>query len=105
MRGNTNIERIRNILDLVLFSKYKIPAYQHGHVYLTSHRICYVDNVEPRKNSVSIELRDIDRYEFYVRQALPSDDASTQVATGALSQIIAKSHHIPQTCEKIIRSA
>ncbi|CAG8962063.1 hypothetical protein HYFRA_00005106 [Hymenoscyphus fraxineus] len=45
--------------------KYKIPGYQNGHVYLTSHRICYVDNDDPRKNSVAIELRDVDRYEFY----------------------------------------
>ncbi|EEQ29737.1 vacuolar protein-sorting-associated protein 36 [Microsporum canis CBS 113480] len=29
--------------------KYKIPNYQCGHAYLTSHRICYVDLEEPRK--------------------------------------------------------
>ena len=47
-------------------SKYKIPEYQNGHVYLTSHRICYVDNVEPRKCSTAIELKNVERYEFYV---------------------------------------
>ncbi|TAQ85220.1 hypothetical protein B7494_g6465 [Chlorociboria aeruginascens] len=45
--------------------KYKIPHHQNGHVYLTSHRICYVDNEDPRKNSAAIELKEVDRYEFY----------------------------------------
>jgi len=47
-------------------SKYKIPHYQHGHAYLTSHRACYVDNNEPRKYSVAIDLKDVDRPGFYV---------------------------------------
>lgn len=46
--------------------KFKIPDYQSGHVYLTSHRICYVDNENPRKNSTAIDLKDIERVEFYV---------------------------------------
>ncbi|KAI5248654.1 Vps36-domain-containing protein [Aureobasidium subglaciale] len=45
--------------------KYKIPNYQNGHAYLTSHRVCYVDNQEPRKYSISIDLKDVDRPEFY----------------------------------------
>ncbi|RDL39810.1 Uncharacterized protein BP5553_04150 [Venustampulla echinocandica] len=45
--------------------KYKIPHYQNGHIYLTSHRICYVDNEDPRTNSVAIDLKEVDRYEFY----------------------------------------
>ncbi|RFU30605.1 hypothetical protein B7463_g5747, partial [Scytalidium lignicola] len=45
--------------------KYKIPDHQNGQVYLTSHRICYVDNADPRKNSLAIDLKDVDRYEFY----------------------------------------
>ncbi|THX41637.1 Vps36-domain-containing protein [Aureobasidium pullulans] len=45
--------------------KYKIPNYQNGHAYLTSHRVCYVDNQEPRKFSVGIDLKDIERPEFY----------------------------------------
>lgn len=48
--------------------KYKIPSYQNGHAYLTSHRACYVDNDEPRRFSVAVDLRDIDRAEFYVRE-------------------------------------
>ncbi|KAI9821226.1 MAG: hypothetical protein M1827_003960 [Pycnora praestabilis] len=46
-------------------SKYKIPDHQNGQAYLTSHRACYVDNEEPRKYSVAVDLKDIDRYELY----------------------------------------
>ncbi|EOD43997.1 putative vacuolar protein sorting protein [Neofusicoccum parvum UCRNP2] len=46
--------------------KYKIPDYQDGHAYLTSHRACYVDNKEPRKFSVAVNLKDVERPEFYV---------------------------------------
>lgn len=45
--------------------KYKIPGLQNGHAYLTTHRACYVDNTEPRKSSVAVELKNVDRYEFY----------------------------------------
>ncbi|TGO23826.1 hypothetical protein BPAE_0120g00040 [Botrytis paeoniae] len=45
--------------------KYKIPDHQNGQVYLTSHRICYVDNDDPRRNSTAVDLKDVDRYEFY----------------------------------------
>ncbi|KAI0175818.1 Vps36-domain-containing protein [Hypoxylon sp. FL1284] len=45
--------------------KYKLPNQQNGQVYLTSHRICYVDKQEPRKHSVALELKDVERYEFY----------------------------------------
>ncbi|KAM5442693.1 Vacuolar protein-sorting-associated protein 36 [Microsporum ferrugineum] len=47
--------------------KYKIPNYQCGHAYLTSHRICYVDLEEPRKWSVALDLKDVDRIEFQAR--------------------------------------
>ncbi|KAK4134482.1 Vps36-domain-containing protein [Trichocladium antarcticum] len=45
--------------------KYKLPNHQNGQVYLTSHRICYIDKAEPRKHSVSLDLKDVERYEFY----------------------------------------
>ncbi|ROW14025.1 hypothetical protein VPNG_04179 [Cytospora leucostoma] len=45
--------------------KYKLPNQQDGQVYLTSHRICYVDKADPRKNSVALDLKDIERYEYY----------------------------------------
>jgi len=52
-------------------SKYKLPDQQNGQVYLTSHRICYVDKADPRKQSVALDLKDVERYEFYVRTAQP----------------------------------
>ncbi|KOS22876.1 Vacuolar protein-sorting-associated protein 36 [Escovopsis weberi] len=45
--------------------KFKLPNQQNGQVYLTSHRICYVDKEEPRKNSLALSLKAIDRHEFY----------------------------------------
>ncbi|KAK8198024.1 EAP30/Vps36 family-domain-containing protein [Phyllosticta capitalensis] len=45
--------------------KYKLPNYQDGHAYLTSHRACYVNNKEPRKHSVALNLKDVERPEFY----------------------------------------
>ncbi|KAF2437846.1 Vps36-domain-containing protein [Karstenula rhodostoma CBS 690.94] len=45
--------------------KYKIPQYQNGQAYLTSHRACYVAHSEPRQNSVAIFLKDVERHEFY----------------------------------------
>lgn len=51
--------------------KFKLPDQQNGQVYLTSHRICYVDASNPRANSVAIELKDVDKFEFYVRADHP----------------------------------
>ncbi|KAK4248295.1 EAP30/Vps36 family-domain-containing protein [Corynascus novoguineensis] len=45
--------------------KYKLPNHQNGQIYLTSHRICYVDKAEPRKHSVALDLKDVERFEFY----------------------------------------
>ncbi|KAK7522495.1 EAP30/Vps36 family-domain-containing protein [Phyllosticta citriasiana] len=45
--------------------KYKLPNYQDGHAYLTSHRACYVDNKEPRKHSVALNLKNVERPELY----------------------------------------
>ncbi|PKY05874.1 vacuolar protein sorting protein [Aspergillus campestris IBT 28561] len=44
--------------------KYKIPDYQDGHAYLTSHRVCYVAVEEPRKYSVSIDLKEVDHADY-----------------------------------------
>ncbi|KAJ5373771.1 Zinc finger RanBP2-type [Penicillium concentricum] len=43
--------------------KYKIQNYQNGHAYLTSHRVCYVAAEDPRKYSVAIDLKELDRVE------------------------------------------
>lgn len=47
--------------------KFKLPEHQNGQAYLTSHRVCYVDNNDPRKHSVGLDLKDVERVEFYVR--------------------------------------
>ncbi|KAJ5108888.1 hypothetical protein N7456_005563 [Penicillium angulare] len=47
--------------------KYKIPDYQDGHAYLTSHRVCYISAGDPRKHSVAIDLKEIDRAEYQAR--------------------------------------
>lgn len=66
MRGEWTVR-----LDTELFytnlrdRKFKLPNQQNGQVYLTSHRICYVDKDEPRERSVALELKDVERYEFY----------------------------------------
>ncbi|KAK0702051.1 EAP30/Vps36 family-domain-containing protein [Lasiosphaeria miniovina] len=44
--------------------KYKLPNHQIGQVYLTSHRVCYVDKADPRKNSLAIDLKDVERYDY-----------------------------------------
>ncbi|XEV05732.1 hypothetical protein FSHL1_011019 [Fusarium sambucinum] len=45
--------------------KFKLPNQQNGQVYLTSHRICYVDKKEPRTHSIALDLKDVERHEFY----------------------------------------
>jgi ESCRT-II complex subunit VPS36 len=44
----------------------KIPEYQHGQIYLTSHRACYIDEEDPRAKAVAISLKDVERCELYV---------------------------------------
>lgn len=48
---------------LMRFRKYKISACQKGHAYLTSHRVCYVDDEDPRNHSLAVDLKDIERHE------------------------------------------
>ncbi|KAF3930767.1 hypothetical protein ABW20_dc0101275 [Dactylellina cionopaga] len=46
--------------------RYKVPNFQNGSAYLTTHRVCFVNNNdEPRKYSVAIELKDVERFELY----------------------------------------
>jgi len=45
-------------------SKYKIADCQNGHAYLTSHRACYIDDQNPKQNSLAVDLKDVERYEF-----------------------------------------
>lgn len=45
-------------------NKSKVLNRQRGRIFLTSQRIIYVDNSKPTKNSVSLELDDIDSIEY-----------------------------------------
>ncbi|KKA30243.1 hypothetical protein TD95_005308 [Thielaviopsis punctulata] len=45
--------------------KYKLPNQQNGQVYLTSHRVCYVDKESPRQFSVAFDLKEVERFELY----------------------------------------
>ncbi|KAJ6264242.1 Vacuolar protein-sorting-associated protein [Drechslerella dactyloides] len=45
--------------------RYKVPNYQNGSAYLTTHRICFINNEEPRKYSAALELKDVERFELY----------------------------------------
>ncbi len=47
-------------------SKHKIDGFQDGRVYLTSNKICYVDNTEPTKRSIYLDLSYIESLEYYV---------------------------------------
>lgn len=79
--------------------KYKIPDYQNGHAYLTSHRVCYVAAEEPRKFSLGIDLKEIDRAEYQVvpRSTIRLLCSLTywNVTLGGFLQVIAQDHHIP----------
>ena len=57
---------MKKAVQLTYHSKYKVTACQQGHAYLTSHRVYYVDDKDPRKNSVAIDLKDVDRSEYQV---------------------------------------
>ncbi len=50
--------------------KFKIPSLQNGKAYLTTHRACYVDDLEPRRSPVAIELKSVDGYEFCVSEGI-----------------------------------
>jgi ESCRT-II complex subunit VPS36 len=52
--------------------KYKAMGYQNGRTYLTSHRICYVDDVQPVANSIGLRLslvRDVEYYGGFLRSS------------------------------------
>src|SRR5437667_12239661 len=48
-------------------SKFKSPNHQNGNIYLTSHRVCYVDEMKPLLYSIGVELQQIDKIETSVR--------------------------------------
>ena len=51
----------------LIYSNEKAAKYMCGKVYLTSHRIIYVDSEKPNTNSIGVEIRLLKGREFYVR--------------------------------------
>lgn len=47
--------------------KAKLADYQNGQAYLTSHRVCYIDNNAPRERAVAIDLKDVEHTELYAK--------------------------------------
>ena len=53
--------------------KERIEGHQDGVLYLTSHRLCYVDNVRPTLNSIALDLKIVDRTDLSVIEALSNE--------------------------------
>lgn len=47
-------------------SKFKSPNHQDGTVYLTNHRVCYVDEIKPILYSIGVDLDKIEKIETSV---------------------------------------
>ncbi|KAF4973762.1 hypothetical protein FZEAL_9241 [Fusarium zealandicum] len=83
--------------------KFKLPCQQNGQVYLTSHRVCYVDKNEPRANSVALDLKDVDRYEFYAGflkssakvTLVPKPPKRSSYHSRAISNVSKSSRNVP----------
>jgi Vacuolar protein sorting protein 36 Vps36 len=46
--------------------KFKSPNHQDGTIYLTTHRVCYVDEVKPMLYSIGVGLEQIAKIETSV---------------------------------------
>ncbi|KAI1369281.1 EAP30/Vps36 family-domain-containing protein [Xylaria arbuscula] len=92
--------------------KYKLPNQQCGQVYLTSHRICYVDTQQPRKYSVALDLKDVERYEFYAGflkssakvTLIPKPAKRASLQSRAVAAAAAISSSSLQTADSLVRS-
>jgi ESCRT-II complex subunit VPS36 len=51
-------------------SKFKSPNHQDGTVYLTTHRVCYVDEIKPMLYSTGVDLSQIAKIETSVLPSL-----------------------------------
>lgn len=49
------------------FRRSRLPEYQNGRIYLTSHRICYVDVASPLSHSVAINLPEVKTAQYTAR--------------------------------------
>jgi Vacuolar protein sorting protein 36 Vps36 len=72
--------------------KYKIPHCQQGYAYLTSLRVCYVDEKDPRKHSAAFDLREIERVEYQVCADPYLAFSHSKSNSGRFLKIISKDH-------------
>lgn len=79
--------------------KHKIPEYQNGHAYLTTHRACYIDDEDPRRKAVGVDLKDVDSTEFYVSVYKGNVSTITDHIEGWFHQIIGQNHLEPTSVE------
>ena len=52
----------------LIYSNEKAAGYMNGKIYLTSHRIVYVDSEQPNTHSIGVEIRLIKGRDFFVRK-------------------------------------
>src|SRR5262245_13420738 len=71
-------------------SKYKSPNHQDGTIYLTSHRVCYIDDARPMLDSIAVDLDQIDKIETSVRSVIRTQNKLTKI--GRLSKVFAKNN-------------
>lgn len=81
---------------------YKVTDFQNGRLYLTSHRLCYVDNDVPRERSVSLSLSAIESISYYGRFLRSSPKISINLSSSSSSTtkntLVNKHlHHSPPT--------
>ena len=84
--------KIRFVADRFSQRKYKIPNCQQGYAYLTSLRVCYVDEKEPRKNSVALDLQEVDKVEYQVCVQSSGCIQELNFRSGRLLEIFPKDH-------------
>ena len=51
---------------ILMLRKFKSPNHQDGTIYLTTHRVCYVDEIKPMLYSIGVNLEQIDKIETSV---------------------------------------
>ncbi|PWW72001.1 Vps36-domain-containing protein [Tuber magnatum] len=79
--------------ETLLFVQNAVGLYEGA--YLTSHRACYVDNGDPRKFSVAVELKDVDRVEYYAGFLKSSPKITLLLKPPAATAVAATSNFTP----------
>lgn len=65
LRTTEEVQHVQSHVGLYS-GKHKVPDLQDGVIYLTSHRVCYVDSTQPALKSYALELQHIARLDHIV---------------------------------------